>query len=120
MFRNREHMTFGDHAVAFLILNVPIWAWVAVGGSIDRWPTDVVFIFGAVGVAAWYWRVNRRIDRKLRPARRQCAACGYDLREAVGACPECGEAVPAGHRRDSEIVAALAGAEQRAPNDGSR
>jgi hypothetical protein len=43
------------------------------------------------------WAVIRRLPRRRR-ALHVCTVCGYDLRESLERCPECGAAVPAGHR----------------------
>jgi hypothetical protein len=53
----------------------------------------------------WMW-ARRKYRHFLAHTRRKaglCVACGYDIRESSGRCPECGEAIPApiGDRHDS-------------------
>ncbi len=75
--------------------------WWQVNWQWDRmllWILVLEAVAAVTVVGLWAWD-RTRYRRRLR--RRQCVACGYDLRAQSGAggCPECGSAAPAARER---------------------
>jgi hypothetical protein len=94
----RRPRTFTHLAGEFAILNVAVWAWLLFGIGHGIAVQVAIWACGSVAMFGWEHLANKRYKRQFRLARGLCASCGYDLRESGVRCPECGAAVPAGHR----------------------
>ena len=76
------------------------------GFSVEQrgWPYEVwlvrmrcwmaAAVTGAIPLTWFGWCGHARVRRWRRSKRGQCLACGYDLRESAGRCPECGAERP--------------------------
>lgn len=58
-------------------------------------PCWFIALLSAIAPAVWLRGYAKRRRRRVRAARNQCVACGYDLKASPERCPECGAPVPA-------------------------
>jgi hypothetical protein len=103
----RRPRTFIHRAGELVILNVALWAWLLFGIAHGIAVQVAIWVCGSLVMFGWEYFAKIRHEREFRRAQGLCMQCGYDLQESTMRCPECGAAVPAGHRSRSGIVSDL-------------
>jgi len=103
----RRPRTFAHRAGEFVILNAALWTWLLFGIGRGIAVQIAIWVCGSLAMFGWEHLANKRHEREFRRAQGLCASCGYDLQETGVRCPECGAAVPAGHRTRSGVASDL-------------
>lgn len=91
-------------AVLLASATAGVVAGIMIGGGTGLMAALLVLVAGSACLLFWVLVVERFVvpitegmreaERECRLRRRQCPACGYDLRASRGRCPECGTATP--------------------------
>ena len=104
---SRRPRTFAHRFGGFVILNATLWTWLLVGTGRGVAVQVAIWACGSLAMFGWGHLADKRHEREFRRAHGVCASCGYDLQESGVQCPECGAAVPAGHRTRSGVASDL-------------
>jgi hypothetical protein len=87
-------VVIGQVFAPIIILGIP---WFAYHHYTSVYSVIAVLVYLAVGTPLLLRRWRALSAKRLREQRLedgQCPQCGYDLRETLERCPECGEVVP--------------------------